>query len=89
MICERYTKHTMSIQSYSNGITAYNLTPGLHFDIKTNKHGKQKFKLKGKFKKFLKKQGIGYYFLPGNDFPTQIILRGVTEEAKFLLKLSW
>lgn len=79
----------MHISHYKNEVVTAKLVPDLHYSIKTNRLGKHKFKLKGKFKKFLKKQQISYYFLWGNDFPTEILLRDVTEESEFLLKLSW
>lgn len=79
----------MEIAHYSNGVVTAKLTPDVHYSIKTNKFGKRKFKLRGKFKKFLKKQRIGYYFLPGNDFPTEILLRDMSDEAEFLLRLGW
>lgn len=79
----------MHISHYKNGVVTAKLVPDLHYSIKTNRFGKHKFKLKGKFKKVLKKQQISYYFLWGNDFPTEILLRNVTEESEFLLKLSW
>jgi hypothetical protein len=79
----------MNIRHYSNGVIVADLVNEVHFQIKSNKRGKRKFKLLGKFKKFLKKQNIGYYFLPGNDFLTQILLRDVDEKQEFILKLSW
>jgi hypothetical protein len=65
------------------------LVSGVHFKIKENKRGKKKFKLRGQLKKFLKRHNIGYYFLWGNDWPTQIVLRNIDEETLFLLQLSF
>lgn len=79
----------MLVKTYKNNLTVLDLQPGIHFSIKENKHGKKKFKLKGRLKKFLKRHTIGYYFLWGNEWPTQIVLRDIDEEILTLLQLSF
>ena len=79
-------KH-MVVREYSPGLYVIDLVMNKHFKIKTNKHGRTKFCLRGCFKKRLKKLGISYYFLWGNEFPTQIVLRNV-EDEKLLTYLA-
>jgi hypothetical protein len=77
----------MQVHEINKDLYVLDLEPEKHFRIKTNKHGRTKFKLRCKFKRVLKRLGISYYFLSGNDFPTQIILRNVDDKKLTYLSL--
>ena len=76
----------MKIQEIGSGLYVMDLVINVHFVLKNTKSGRRKFKLKNSLKKTLKKCGVSWYFLWGNEFPTQIVLRKV--KPKMLTYLS-
>ena len=82
-----FTRRRMYVHEIGTGIHVLDLEPEKHFRIKTNKHGRTKFKLRSRFKRLMKRLGISYYLLPGNDFPTQIVLRNIDDKKITYLSL--
>ena len=80
----------MQIEQQHNGLYVVYLEANKHYTLKkSNKTGRTRLKLKGKFKKDLIKCGVCYNFLWGPNIPPTLAVNERCKEHLTYLALKW